>query len=69
MKFHCYDTFRKAIFELTIKCGYDIYFVNNKVERVIVICKENYGWKIHVLWEQDKWCFQIKIFHNKYECN
>ncbi|CAL0310784.1 unnamed protein product [Lupinus luteus] len=57
IKFDTNVTFRKALIEWTIKRGYDIKYTHSDKSRVIAICKDRCGWRIHASLIQDKSCF------------
>ena len=68
MIFSSPQVFRQALVEWTVRQGYDIKYLKNENKRITVVCKFDYGFRIHASPMQGEKTFQIKTFKPKHTC-
>lgn len=61
--------FREALKMHSIKNGYEFEYKRNDGDRVIIVCKVSYGWRIHASQMSSTDIFQIKTMKgNHHKC-
>lgn len=68
MKFYSHKCIIEALLAWAIERGYSYKLTKNTKSRIIVVCEDSCGFKIHASRYKDTFSFQIKTFMAEHSC-